>query len=303
LPEYVRGSFGTEADDAVAELVADGILEAEVEGSWVSGSAAFRPQALHQNFVRATLPIVSVGARSRQALRAAAGMGAESPDLVASFLYRYGTTPILPSRARLWADSDAIRANFRLDDAGFTPKLSDDSAWWVFSGETSNGQGRPPKLYVGVAVTALPEAIRRVLTLASQQGPTMPAFKVGASVHGLHRPDRLVFYPGGAEEAATCGARLVETLADLPPDPVPFTAALNPAGQVSWGADPAPRAGRAWWKDGVSWRSMLTKLLGVALVEACRAGETEPWTYATERARLAGVDPETWAPLDAGWTL
>jgi len=303
LPEYVRGSFGPEADDAVAELVADGILEAEFEGSWLSGPAAFRPQALHQNFLRAPLPILSVGARSRQALRAAAGMGAESPDLVASFLYRYGTTPILPSRAGLWADSDAIRANFRLDDAGLTPKLSDDSAWWVFPGETSSGQGRPPKLYVGVAVAALQEAIRRVLNLARQRGSATPAFKVGASVHGLHRPDRIVLYPGGVEDAAAWGATLVETLADLPADPVPFTAALNPAGQVSWGADPGPRAGRAWWKDGVSWRSMVTKCLAKALVEACRAGEAEPWTYATERARLAGVDPETWAPLDAGWTL
>ena len=174
VPTYVRASFGVEADDAIAQLVADGILEAQVNGVWVSGAAAFRPSAA-QAASQSTAPTPSATAvRSLLALRAAAALPAADASTIESFLYRYGTTPIVPARAREWADADAIRGHLGLDALANGPALSDERAWWVFGGDSGLGEGACPKLYVGVAVSALPEAVRRLSELIGRHAEPAP---------------------------------------------------------------------------------------------------------------------------------
>jgi hypothetical protein len=301
VPSYVRATFGADADDALATLVADGILEVESAVGWISGPAAFR-EAARTRAARHWARSGSIADRSERALRAAAALPDADGDALASFLYRYGTTPILPARGRDWADSESIRASFALDSVAGGAALSKDRAWFVFEGNAGPGEGACPKLYAGIQVGVLREAMQRIAALFHGAADDAPAFKIGASAAGLHRPDRLVFYPASREIAAQWADKLAQALNGLPPDPVPFTAAMEPEGRVSAGADP-PRASRAWWDDDGSWRGSITKTLGKALAAARAAGEARPWDFARERLRLAGVDPETWAPLDGKLAL
>ena len=298
IPAWVNGAFGPDAGDAVAELVADGILEAEIEGTWASGALAFRRPAA------APLGTGQGGARpiSLRALQMAAGLDAADEDELASFLYRYGTVPIEPARASQWSHADSVREELALDRIGPPLALSDNRAWWMMAGATAPGGGPTPKLYAGIALGALAAALRRVAAIWQENRAGAPAFKIGASAGELHRPDRLVFYPASETAATEWGERLAAAFAGLPAAPVPFTAALDPEGLVSLGADP-PRAGTGWWGEDTSWRGMVTRLLARALVAARAEGDREPWHYALERLRLAGIDPQTWLPIEGWWRL
>jgi len=244
----------------------------------------------------------TTGARSLLALYAASGLRWDAVPPLAAFLYRFGTAPQTPRRARAWSDPEAVITALELDRFGDRPGLTADRAWWTYAGAAGTHETANPKLYVGVALDSVGEAVKRIIRLRAKAGSEPPAFKVGATSAGLHRPDRLVLYPDSPATAREWGARLAAALADLPPSPVPFTAALEPVGRVSWGADP-PRIGRAWWEDGESWRGRVTTALAAGLITAQQAGEPEPWRFALERARLAGVNPSSWAPTNLGWEL
>ncbi|MHB8463798.1 MAG: hypothetical protein ACYDH6_21550 [Acidimicrobiales bacterium] len=296
IPTYVRETFAGDADDAVAELVADEILEVEIDGRWVTGAAAF--QALPSADVLAKQPLGgdTIAERSLWALRAAAVFPGADERTLTSFLYRFAATPMSPSRARAWGDERAIRAALRLDDIGL-PTLSSDKAWWVFAGDAGDRTGPSPKLYVGVALAHLAEATRRMVALWRKTvGPT-PALKIGANASGLHRVDRVVIYPSSPGEAVRWARLLSEEIDDLAADPVPFTSGFDASGRVSTGLDPAG-VGRAWWEDDGSWRSSLTRTLGAAIAAARAARAPDPIAYATERARLSGIDPQRWCPIE-----
>jgi hypothetical protein len=301
IPRYVHASFEGDAEDAVAELVADGVLEAEVDGRWAAGPSAFskRAAAGEKAAPAASRNADGVAQRSRLGLRLAAELRPVGADGIERFLYRFGATPLSLKRERRWSDAESIYRDLRLQRFPNRPDLSADSAWWVFPGKPPGGLAPSPKLYGGVAVRDLNEALERLAALWAASD-AVPPFKIGATVQELHRPDRMVFYPATWEEAADWAARLEHAFQGLAADPVPFTAAVGNSQRVTWGADPR---GDGWRTDHESWRSHVARTLAAALVEARAARETDPCAWAAERARLAGIDAVTWQPLDARWNL
>jgi hypothetical protein len=117
-------------------------------------------------------------------------------------------------------------------------------------------------------------------------------FKIGAEVDGLCRPDKLVAYFDRLDELRDGAERVRERLGGCPAHGVPFTAAITLDGLLSWGADP-PVSGQ------VSWRLWVSERLADYLEDA--AAEPEPWRFALERLRLAGIDTETWVPTGDMW--
>lgn len=278
VPYYVRASFGAEAESAVSDLIAEEVLEVEIDGVWRSGPAAFR--ARRSGPVRSDAPCPT-RARSIRALQAALGLPNVSEAEVASFLYRYGTTPITTARARRWADAALIAQDLGLDRFPRSPAVSRERAWWIFPGATAAGP--QPKLYVGVALPALPEALAAMAALWRAAGENAPAFKVGATASALHRPDRIVVYPVDEPAAGAWAERLGRALRDFPADPVPFARGAAPGGQVARGCDPGPPLDRGWDEEG-SWRSVQARRLARDLAAAQRAGDPEPWSFALARA-------------------
>jgi hypothetical protein len=284
LPRYIRGSFGEEAAAAVGELIADEVLEAEIDGAWRSGAAAFRRSS---SGAARTDSVCATRARSIRALQAALGLPEASEAEIASFLYRYGTVPITTERARRWADASRIWNDLGLDRFRRSPSLSTERTWWIFPGPAADGP--QPKLYVGVALSALPEALAALATLWNEAGESAPSFKVGANVPALHRPDRVVVYPVNEDSADDWAERMAAVLRDFPAEPVPFTHGEVPGGQLSRGRDPAPPVERDWDEEG-SWRSVLSRRLARDLTAAQRAGDPEPWSFALARGELAAGD-------------
>lgn len=310
LPAYARAGMGRSAGDTVCRLVLDGILELEHRGEWISGGPAAallagRGQAGGRG---------RIGALSVAALRYGQEL-ADLPDaLLAQRLYSYGRRPLCPELRRSMPNRQAMATAMGLADGG-TAHRTLATTWrevaqrtggpvywrhWCPRRPVGDARGRQAnyKLYVSPGVEALRTSIEIVADLFAAT-PTATAFKIGADLDGICRPDKFVVYFDRLDELQSVAAELSERLAGHPAHGVPFTAAVTDDGMLSWGADPP--AGTAGARS--SWRSWVTN----RLAEELRRGREEngaalePWRFALERVRLAGIDTDTWIPARSQW--
>jgi hypothetical protein len=317
LPAYVGALLGEELERTVAQLVADGVFEVEVDsgsGVFVSGAAAF--DALGDRG--------SVGDReeagghlhglSLAALRYAEGLAVDDPTLLTLRLYAYNRRPLTPAWQRLLPDAPAVERFLGIGPGGASRRMLEQhwsrrpgfAGWmsWRRRGPAAGG-GSPGrggrgtargqatyKLYVSPAPEVLPTAFGEIL--AALVTARVPQVKIGSDARGMLRPDKIVAHFPDFEALAAAAARLSERLAGIAVQGVPFTAEIGGDGLVSWGVDPphpagSPASGRE------SWRTWLCRRLALALL-AARGSSPEPWRFALERLRLEGVDTTTWAP-------
>ena len=312
LPGYVRTRLGDELERTIARLVVDGVLEIEQGGRFVGGTeAAGLVLSARSSGGRGRIGELSVAAlRYGQEL-----VGLPTSEL-ALRLYSYGRRPVSPTLASRLPDSAAFDTYLGLQPDGALERPL--AAGWVETtargggrrywrswrakraGEMRDGPDPGYKLYVSPALDALPRAIEAVAdSLASGHGAK--AFKVGADLGGLCRPDKLVVYFDRLDDLQDAAVSLEQRLGVCPAHGVPFTAAVTADGLLSWGADPpvfGADAGRV-----TSWRLWVSELLAEYLESARSDNENalQPWQFALERLRLAGIDTDTWVPASGMW--
>jgi hypothetical protein len=326
LPTYVEELFGHEAGRAVAQLVADGVLEVIQGEAFVSGAAALHLIADGSNAG------ASSGGRiaeiSRDALRYAEALPLDEALALSARLYGYNHRPLTPRWKRLLPDAAAVPGFLGFAAGGPAAALlarhwtavAPSSAWLSWkaqdgaSGRLST-QGPMYKLYVSPDLEYLADGgfVAIVTALTELR---VPQFKVGADAAGLLRADKIVTYFPDFESLARAAHGLAVALAGVPAQGVPFTAEIGGGGLLSWGADP-PRGEGLPWEGQSSWRVWLAHRLARALL-AARAGTgggnggndsndgndghgVPPWRFALERLRLEGVDTDTWTPGALLW--
>ncbi len=304
LPQYAIRQMGEECDSVVGAMIADGILEAELDGRMIAGPAAY-----HAIFGEPALPAPGgfLGALSRRAIEYADALEIYDADVLAARLYSYNRIPITPAWRRRLPDTGAVETFLGLNGA-HTMRLLDRE--WLRVPQTANPawisfrslrhrvpSGEIHKLYVSPRCEALAEAIDAVV-------PVLPRFKVfhwkvGRDLAGLLRPDKIVIYVCDAAALQELAAELRERLANCPAHGVPFTAEIAPSGVLSRGVDPPSEESHGLqWLQGESWRVRVCRRLAAALVAAKRMTERHvtPVRYALDRLRLEKVDTDTWAP-------
>jgi hypothetical protein len=297
LPSYVRTVLGSETARTVSRLVADGILEVERGGGFVSGPAAFEGAAREAGGGR--LAELSVAA-----LRYGQALAVDDPFTLSFRLYGYNHRPLTPGWKRLLASAEAVQAHLGIAFGGAHRRLLDRVwasqepseawlSWRLRSGEpSSRPDGATFKLYVSPAPEALREGFGAILDAFA--AARAPHFKIGAGAAGLLRADKIVAYFPDFERLAGAADAIASRLGGVPVQGVPFTSEIAGDGLLSWGADPPAGSGIRGRSE--SWRLWLTHRLARALLDARTAGVAEPWRFAVERVRLEGVDPETWTP-------
>lgn len=314
LPAYVVARLGDELERTIGRFVLDGVLEIEHDGEFVSGAQAADVIVTGR----------SAGGRGRIAELSLAALryGQELADLpeplLALRLYFYGRRPVSAGLRHRVADHAAVDAYLGLApggsaraalDAGWheaPPPAAGERVYWRHwrprrAHEHSEPADVKYKLYVSPATDALETSIGTVASsLAGARG--VMAFKVGSDVHGICRPDKLVVYFDRLEDLQAGAAVLGERLSGCPAHGVPFTAAVTHDGLLSWGADPpAPSSGNGGGR--ASWRLWVTERLAeyLTLARNARRSDLEPWQFALERLRLAGIDTDTWIPASGMW--
>lgn len=312
LPGYLLARLGQDVTATIGRLVLDGVLEIEHAGEFVAGASAGEVIVSgHSEAGRGR-----IGDLSAAALRYGQELAGLPAPLLALRLYFYGCRPVCPALERRLPDPPSVAAYLGIAPGGsahaalaagwhaLTPRAG-EHAYWLTWRPRRHGHGDRSdagyKLYLSPAMDALETAVATVAgSLATSRG--VSAFKVGATLQGVCRPDKLVVYFNRLDDLQEAAVGLREQLAGCPAHGVPFTAAVTLDGLLSWGADPpaAPVANGAGHR---SWRMWVTERLAEYLVVARDAGrsELEPWQFALERLRLGGIDTDTWVPASGMW--
>ena len=305
-PSYLDGAVTQD----VVDLVLDGILEIESEDGFVSGADA--------------LPLLCPGSRrpevrdaaallSRKALLHAQDLETGEPRLLMMALYLYNHIPISLFWKARFASRESVLAHIGADRGSLQTLLARDwdeshgTTGWLSWRSKSRVPRRQDEVTWKLYVSPRPERIREAFAAVVRVLIDFPGtqFKIGDGAAGILRPDKLVAYFSTREELDAAAAQLHRQLGGCDAHGVPFTAALDDTGLLSWGIDPPESERVLRWLGGNSWRYWIAQRLGAALSiakSARSASAVEPWAFAIERVRRQGVDVETWTPSAALWS-
>lgn len=303
LPSLMRATLGDELPDTVARLVLDGILEIRDGDDFVSGPEA--AALLDISHAPAT-PRGRLAQLSLQALRYGQHLDITDVRTLSGRLYAFNRHALTPAWSRRLSTRAATARYLGLgDDATRPPGLGwvaqgateEESSWISWrSAVPARPQHDSPvyKLYVSPHPSMAADGLRITAEVVHKR--RAHGLKVGADVHGLLRPDKIVAYFTSFEDLGEAASLLAPKLAGVAAHGVPFTAEISVDGLLSWGIDP-PRHERTLTWEGESWRLWVVRRLASALVASRSASNAgEPWRYALKRIALEGIDASTWVP-------
>jgi hypothetical protein len=317
LPAGLRAELGDDFESTMARLLADGILEIERDGCFISGVEAYD---LIRSGENTTVPAGRISRLSLAALKYAQALDIADSVRLCARLYFYNRVPAAPDLLCRLPGTEAVLRFLGASGSGPLRSLletqwaatgfSDAHSGWLLwrrpSGFASAAQSGTYKLYVSPALEALPEVFALFVSVVTEQ--SVPVFKTGKDLAGLLRPDKLIAYFSNFDHLQETAQRLAGKLMGAPVQGVPFTAELGCDGLLSWGIDPPVPPTSTALEDQESWRVWLASRLAGALIAAKaaktdNAAETsiEPWRFAVERVRLEGVDTDTWTPVASIW--
>jgi hypothetical protein len=295
---------------ALRQFVLDGILEIELDGSFVSGPAAAGIFGVDDE---AAAPGDSIAALSLEAIRYAESLPIAAPRILSGRLYGYNTVPCSPK----WKDAFKTTAGIA-EFLGIGPRGVNGEAlaaggyeevenaqWFAWTRRSENGHQAVPKsgykLYVNPRPRDLPQALARVIPELASSGAV--SLKVGRSAQNLLRPDKCVVYFHTEAALRAVAGKLREKLAAFRAQGVPFTSALTADGMLSWGMDPPRSLCLAGWAQAPSWRSWIANRIAVGLLQAksARPPVMEPWRFVIAKLFAEGIDTRTWFPSSRMW--
>jgi hypothetical protein len=214
---------------------------------------------------------------------------AAGPAALAALLYRAGGSVPDGRLDPRWA-RHVVTAAERTARAGLTGHArTDEQHWHSWTATDADPATLVHKIYVSPAVCDIATTLGVILTHAPLLG--VPAWKVGADLAGLHRPDKIVLYLASAESADRVAATLALTLGSSAAQGVPFTGQVGVTGIVSRGRD----------VPGTSWRADVCRQVAESLFASrawlgSEARATEVADDALTRLAAQGLDVHSWHP-------
>lgn len=309
LPQYLENMLGHKFNDAIAQMVLDGILQIEVDGCMLCGPAAHAQIAAGGTIESARNAVAALSVR---ALQYAEKLQLDDAAVLANRLYLYNSTPASASWRSLLQDATAVRRYLGIGTGPGSAVLdrlwtridpeSSKAPWIAWAGPQQEALNHPAttyKLYISPAPAELPRVFQATAEVIAHSHSIH--VKVGSDVHGLLRPDKMVAYFTRLDDLHETAERLIGRLLPCAAQGVPFTSEIAGDGLLSWGADPPTDSTTVPWLKRQSWRFWITNRLAAALVYGrCSLDEDiSGWKFALDRLRLDGINPETWAPSDS----
>ncbi len=307
LPNFITCQYDDEINKTLAKLVLEEVLEIKVDNEFISGISASK--IIYKDFEKKPSDELYLAGLSQKAISYALKLHGLDTRSIASRLYSYNTVPALKHLyGQLTTSHDIESFLYNGHTAVWNEILykkwqrhyNPDANYWLswFRKGPENSiqfyQHHTYKMYISPAIAAMPEAFAKsILPLTNSNAFS---FKIGASRHGLLRPDKFVVYFHSYNDLLAAAGVLEETLTGLPVQGVPFTAQLDKEGLLSWGVD-APRKNYPDNMEGASWRLQVTEKLAAAISQAqnTKCGE-EAMEYVSKRMALEGIDCFTWKP-------
>jgi hypothetical protein len=307
IPALLASIFGDDPSPLFG-LLADGVLEVEHDGAFVSG-----PDALLL-FQSTPLPCAAphpLAALSSAAIAYAASYEGLDASALADKVYAFGRQPCTEAiRHRFAKNSDLM--SFLVAEPGVSQLLS--SVWaslgeeenpWLSWSTRNETQRLGYKLYVSPRLDAMPSLFG--MTVRAMKRAQCQHFKIGRRGEGVCRPDKMVAYFASLDQLRQCASLIESDLVSSEISPrsahgVPFTAPIDGAGFLSWGMDPPELVQVGEEFAHQSFRQWVAGRVAIAVLSAKGAkSPTDVVPSVLRRVELDGIDPNTWAPNLAIW--
>ena len=304
LPSYLARETDTNFIPALRELVLKEVLQVEINGRFLSGTAVY-PLLSADGTTPAPngfLPELSFAA-----VQYAARLGVMHADQLAARLYCYNRLPLSIGTGDELRSPAAIRTTLGIAPempvakslSSYQSNSSEDApapGWWIWRARQQATVRAPEgtyKLYVSPDRSATGIAFQETANVMARHHCSV--FKVGCSAYGLLRPDKIVAYFPSRDLVEEASRELAARLQGCPVQGVPFSAQLTPDGLLSWGLDP-PDHLRGGSESLGSWRRWITQRLAQLLLQSRGAGSVaDRVSYTLERLRGEGVDVSNWS--------
>jgi hypothetical protein len=321
LPGYVPATLGDSCNQAIAELVLDGVLQIESGGRFVCGSEAYDLIYVERQASQARGPLPQL---TQAALEYAQALDIDDGAKLSARLYFYNRVPLSPSWKRRFPGAGAVEGYLGIDSGSATRRLLEgrwtrmklsppSDGWFQWESREDPLPEREGQLGYKLYVSPQPNFVRDAFQAVVKTVMDHPAhhFKIGKDAAGLLRPDKIVVYFWDFEALLDTAMQIAAHLAGCPAQGVPFTAGIGEDALLSWGVDPPPETGVLAWQERTSWRLWITNRIATALLAAKSAARSaektaassgsaiQPWWFAVERLRLENVNTDTWTPLPA----
>ncbi|AIE83718.1 hypothetical protein [Fimbriimonas ginsengisoli] len=327
LPFHLRSQLTVPMSDRVGNLLLAGILDVECNGEFVTGLRAIRlleagiqgksrPESRTAAISDAAL---DYGYRFLQAASHAPSRAGLTRSVIQR-LYQYNAVPPSRTSRALLSTEESVLSFLNIDknepvisspsSRSWTFHPAERGGWWHHwqPGRTENARNAidtlrdrtwegDAKLYISPVVADLPRVLSASLPIV--MGSDAVGMKIGASMPGLLRPDKMVVYFANAADLLDTAAVLAKGLGTAEAQGVPFTADLTGDGLLSWGSD-TPADESAGRRTSSSWRVWVSEVLGNALVTASKRDLSlaEARDFAKAKAEFAGIDASLWRPKE-----
>jgi hypothetical protein len=310
IPHYFLEINEQQWKKTVQQLVLDNIIEIKYEGKFVSGTdalkAIFNDVLWDSEIVPGYLPALST-----RAIQYGLSLHNLSVRSMSRRLYTFNTTPwdavaklnfYSPRSIKdfLFPESD-MSLHFWLNKKWSSLNVSGTEYWLAWSKLNSDAEIKESmktpifKLYISSTFPDLPRVLRQSLPVLSAANTF--SFKIGNSLEGLLRPDKMVAYFLNMEDLKTTAKLLFDNLKKISVQGVPFTSPLDHTGLLSFGVDP-PTSEVLTEIEGASWRCKVTDQLSLAIIQAQEESLNmrESFDFIKAKLLLAGIDITNWTP-------
>jgi hypothetical protein len=226
---------------------------------------------------------------------------------LASFLYNYNRVPIsLRWTTRFPSESSLLEFLKLQDGPGRTASGASTDAvqesrtpfwrFWTYQNEPRPASGSfVYKLYISPLFDDLPRTMEYVLNESTRQHAY--SAKLGRGLANLLRPDKFVLYFARAEDAVSAGQELLEKLAGVQAQGVPFTYQLGSRPLISIGVD-KPWSERCRRR---SWRAIITFKIASIIADSPTSVSHDLVARINETVWRSGIDPVHWSPIPPHW--
>lgn len=305
LPNYVLSQPYGRYENIVAGMLIDHVLEIEYGGNFISGSGAnamiFGNDWLIDNKLSNKLSILSANA-----IRYSCYLSSETAKSLGNKLYTFNAIPRDRNNKQYLSDSNSINAFLY---SGFEHSemlaknwfLNKARKYWfswsraeLLSGEDLIETVDTYKLYLSPMPGAIPAFFNIAVPVLTKSNAT--AFKIGQTIDGLLRPDKMIAYFNNREDLFSAAKELEVLSKDIPAHGVPFTTQLDENGLLSFGIDHAFLK----LKRGYSWRTWVTDVVAKTILQAKAENLNMDFSFQYIRARLftERINIDNWSFVD-----
>jgi hypothetical protein len=306
LPHYLIYRGDHKINETIAAMLLDGIIEVEWEGKFVSGPNAL-PAIYDDDTISETHLPTYLSQLSYKAIYYAWMLNHADERSIASHLYTYNTIPWDASMKLNFYKKHSVKEFLfsRIDDGSIKMineqwQSTQNKDWLSWSRKTTEkfindrSQGTC-KLYISPLANDLPEVFLKSIPVINTSDAV--SFKIGNTLQGLLRPDKMVVYFYSQGSLFKTAGILSNKLKGYVSQGVPFSAQLDDNGLLSYGEDPPDDEMQHGLESG-SWRTVIGDKLAPILLQAKEAKMNWPRTitYIEATMQATGFDIRNWEP-------